>query len=441
MCRPSRRIGSRNCDCDRGLAGSACRVAGGCAKVGAMRAHNYYASPGFERAGLRRRDGGWIVERVADPASLFVPVWRNQNLVVEIADGEPRAAVLDRAGLVRVLGDGAPAEERLDRGEIVFLGVVAERAHFALDLSPAEAPLDLLRQSAAAAIGIAEAALRVRRSASVGRAARPPRRGAVGACPGDALFWHVAPPLLRAMRQPDPQRGGRACAALHRPGLQHDAFSAHRSRRHHAGDPRRARLGGPVAAFSARHVFDPRRLCRAGREPRRGGRPRGARGDRHRSRRRRLPFVAALAISGQHHAGVSRPGADRPRSPSISANWRMRAGSSAAGCCPMSTTIRFPPAAARIRSPAGWSRIGCTAGWRAAPAAEAEPGAARGEPGVQCRSAVRPQRGFGAPAASRRGQRRRHADQQQHVVVGQHQSFALHRLPSNLMAACVRVAR
>jgi len=49
-----------------------------------MRAHNYYAAPGFERAGLRRRDSGWIVERIADPASLFVPVWRNQNLIIEI---------------------------------------------------------------------------------------------------------------------------------------------------------------------------------------------------------------------------------------------------------------------------------------------------------------------------------------------------------------------
>ena len=34
-----------------------------------MRAPNFYTLPGFERAGLRRRDDGWILERFADPAS------------------------------------------------------------------------------------------------------------------------------------------------------------------------------------------------------------------------------------------------------------------------------------------------------------------------------------------------------------------------------------
>ena len=55
-----------------------------------MRPPNFYAHPGFERAGLRRRDTGWILERITDPASLFVPVWRNQNLVIELDDAEPR---------------------------------------------------------------------------------------------------------------------------------------------------------------------------------------------------------------------------------------------------------------------------------------------------------------------------------------------------------------
>ena len=32
------------------------------------------------------------------PGSLFVPVWRNQNLVIELEDGEPRAVVLTAAG-------------------------------------------------------------------------------------------------------------------------------------------------------------------------------------------------------------------------------------------------------------------------------------------------------------------------------------------------------
>jgi NAD+ diphosphatase len=119
-----------------------------------MRAPNYYAAPGFERAGLRRREAAWIVERFADPASLFVPVWRNQNLVIEIADGEPRALALGWAGLGPLLGDDLAAEERLSRGEAVFLGLVAERAHFALDLSHVEMPLDVLHSPARAASGI-----------------------------------------------------------------------------------------------------------------------------------------------------------------------------------------------------------------------------------------------------------------------------------------------
>jgi len=119
-----------------------------------MRAHNYYAAPGFERAGLRRRDSGWIVEHLADPASLFVPVWRNQNLVVEIDGGEPRAVVLGRGGIGPLLGDRIAAEERLGRGELVFIGVVEKRAHFAIDLSPVEAPLDMLHSPALAASGL-----------------------------------------------------------------------------------------------------------------------------------------------------------------------------------------------------------------------------------------------------------------------------------------------
>lgn len=125
-----------------------------------MRARNYYAVAGFERAGLRRRETGWIAERIADPASRFVPVWRNQNLVVEIAGGEPRAVELGWTQIGALLGEGVAAAERLGRGEIVLLGVVEERAHFALDLSPLEAPLDTLHSPALAATGIASANVR-----------------------------------------------------------------------------------------------------------------------------------------------------------------------------------------------------------------------------------------------------------------------------------------
>jgi NAD+ diphosphatase len=156
-----------------------------------MRPHNYYASPGFERAGLRRRETGWIVERAADPASLFVPVWRNQNLVLEIEDGgAPRAVVLDWTGIGPLLGETGATEERFGRGEIVFLGLVEERAHFALDLSPLEAPLDMLHSPARAATGIAEATVRFADLRQLG--GRLDRREAGLLAHARAmLYWHA----------------------------------------------------------------------------------------------------------------------------------------------------------------------------------------------------------------------------------------------------------
>ncbi|MGH7046375.1 MAG: NAD(+) diphosphatase [Stellaceae bacterium] len=160
-----------------------------------MRAHNYYAAPGFERAGLRRRDSAWILERLADPASLFVPVWRNQNLVVEIGGGEPRAAVLGWSGIAPLIGppligDGGAAEERLGRGEVVFIGIVEERAHFALDLSPAEAPLDMLRSPVRAASGIEAGGLRFADLRQLGgRLDR--HEAALLALARAMLYWHA----------------------------------------------------------------------------------------------------------------------------------------------------------------------------------------------------------------------------------------------------------
>jgi NAD+ diphosphatase len=156
-----------------------------------MRAANYYAHPGFERAGLRRRETDWIRARVLDPESLFVPVWRSQNLVVEVEGGEPRAAVLGFEAIGSLLGalSHGDAEERLGRGEFVFLGVVDERPHFALDLSGHEAPLEALRSPTLAAAGIAEAGVRfadLRQLA--GRLER--HEGALLALARAMLFWH-----------------------------------------------------------------------------------------------------------------------------------------------------------------------------------------------------------------------------------------------------------
>jgi NAD+ diphosphatase len=151
-----------------------------------MRAPNFYTAPGFERAGLRRRDDGWILERLADPASLFVPVWRNQSLVVESDGGELRAALLAGGELAALIGDG---EARLGRGEAVFLGVIAERAHFAFDLSPHDDPLDVLRSPALAASGLGGAEPRFTDLRRVG-AVLERHEGALLALARAMMFWH-----------------------------------------------------------------------------------------------------------------------------------------------------------------------------------------------------------------------------------------------------------
>jgi NAD+ diphosphatase len=162
----------------------------------AMRSPNYYAAPGFERAGLRRREPDWIVARVLDARSVFVPVWRNQNLVIEAEGGEPRAAVLtvDAVGpFFGSLKDGDVAE-RLTRGEFVFLGLIDERAHFALDVSGHEAALDMLRSPALAAAGIAPgsvAQIGVRFADLRQLAGRLERHeGALLALARAMMFWH-----------------------------------------------------------------------------------------------------------------------------------------------------------------------------------------------------------------------------------------------------------
>jgi NAD+ diphosphatase len=152
-----------------------------------MRAPNFYSHPGFERAGLRRRDAGWIVERVGDPKSLFVPVWRNQNLVIELESGESRAVVLEAARIASHFGTSP--QERLSSGEVVFLGVIEERAHFALDLSPIEAPLEMLQSPALAASGIEAATVRFADLRQIGgRIER--REGALLALARAMMFWH-----------------------------------------------------------------------------------------------------------------------------------------------------------------------------------------------------------------------------------------------------------
>ncbi|MGE3968659.1 MAG: NAD(+) diphosphatase [Dongiaceae bacterium] len=90
---------------------------------------HFYAGLGLDRVSLLRRDSGWIAARLADPASVLLPVWRAQNLV---RSGEVPAAarltVASAAGLVALAR------------EVVLLGLDGETACFAIELSHIEAP-------------------------------------------------------------------------------------------------------------------------------------------------------------------------------------------------------------------------------------------------------------------------------------------------------------
>ncbi len=274
-----------------------------------MRPHNFYAAPGFERAGLRRRDTGWILERFADPATCFVPVWRNQSLVVEIEGGEPRAVVLASAGAAAVMADGFAVEERLTRGEAVFLGVIEERAHFALDLSPAEAPLDMLRSPELAASGIEGGAMRFADLRQIG-AVLDRREGALLALARAMLYWHARHRFCGLCGSPTrSEEAGhmRRCTApecntMHFPRtdpavimLVTDGDRALLGRSRHFPAGMYSTLAGFVEPGESLEDAVAREVLR---------------GKRNRRRPRHLPFLAALAVPGQHHARLSRRGGD-----------------------------------------------------------------------------------------------------------------------------------
>ena len=100
----------------------------------ATRPNVYSASP-LDRAAERREDAEWVAERLADPETLFVPVWRSRNLVAGLDEKRPEA--------VYVSGKAAAAL-RMAGGPWVFLGMLGTQAVFALDISAADDPVPLL---------------------------------------------------------------------------------------------------------------------------------------------------------------------------------------------------------------------------------------------------------------------------------------------------------
>ncbi|GGC35679.1 NADH pyrophosphatase [Siccirubricoccus deserti] len=102
--------------------------------IPASRPNAYTGSP-LDRAALRREDADWIAAALADPETLFVPVWRARSLMKGVQEGRPEAVLLT----------GAAAEAvRMAGGPWSFLGLWEGRPVFAVDCSEAADPLPLL---------------------------------------------------------------------------------------------------------------------------------------------------------------------------------------------------------------------------------------------------------------------------------------------------------
>ncbi len=97
---------------------------------------NVYAASPLDRAGMRRTDTAWIAASLAAPGALFVPLWRNRNLVAGMEEARPEAVYVPAAA-------AAPLRADPER-PWAFLGLLEDAPVFAIDLSAAEDPAPLL---------------------------------------------------------------------------------------------------------------------------------------------------------------------------------------------------------------------------------------------------------------------------------------------------------
>ena len=99
---------------------------------------NVYSSSPLDRIGTRREDAAWIEQQLQNPESLFVPVWRSRSLVRGVEEGAPEAVYISGEVAISLRSCGCTW---------AFLGLLDERAVFAIDLSETEDPLPLVPES------------------------------------------------------------------------------------------------------------------------------------------------------------------------------------------------------------------------------------------------------------------------------------------------------
>ncbi len=98
---------------------------------------NPLAAGPLDRAPERRRDAAWLADRLLDPESRILPVWRSRNLVTT---GDTPTAVRLSPDAIEIPDDGVGA---------IFLGLEGSAACFAVDLSALDDPLATLELAAA----------------------------------------------------------------------------------------------------------------------------------------------------------------------------------------------------------------------------------------------------------------------------------------------------
>ena len=98
---------------------------------------NIYADGPLDRADDRRLDEAWLAERLADPSTRFVALWRSRNLVSLGPSDSALAAGPN--GLEAIWIERTRGEAVISRGgDQVFLGLQEDRAFIAVDLSHLE---------------------------------------------------------------------------------------------------------------------------------------------------------------------------------------------------------------------------------------------------------------------------------------------------------------
>jgi NAD+ diphosphatase len=185
-----------------------------------------YAESGLDRGGSRRADERWISGLLGEQATVIIPMWRDSCLI-------------DGADRVRQCAPEA-ADLLAASSQQVFLGVRAEGALFAADLSELDQPAALsiagataaadiralfagLSAPDAAALAYAKGILRWHREqrfcGSCGGATRAGHGGHQRSCEGCGrlLFPRIEPAVITLVTAP-PERGreGRCLLARHR---------------------------------------------------------------------------------------------------------------------------------------------------------------------------------------------------------------------------------